>query len=131
MKNFLITIVTTLIMITLLATACGGAEPAAPTSTPPPPTPTPAPPTPAPATATPTPAAAPTPEVALEKVTLDFQTTVPSIEDAEAVLHSLEEQEGVKDGIASEDSLTVRYDPELITVEEIREFVERQGFPLK
>lgn len=129
MKNILAAITTTLILITLFATACGGA--AEPTATPPPPTPTTAPPTPAPATSTPTPAATPTPEVALESVTLEFQSAVPSIEDAERVLHSLEEKDGVKDGVASENSLTIRYDPELITVEEMRQFVERQGFPLK
>jgi hypothetical protein len=129
MKNILATITTTFVLITLLATACGGA--AEPTPTPPPPTPTPAPPTPAPPTATPTPAATPTPEKQLEEVTLEFQTTVPSIEDAERVLHNLEVEEGVEGGIASETSLTIRYDPELITVEEMRQFVERQGFPLK
>lgn len=129
MKNFLAAMIALLILIALLVTACGGTEP--PTPTAPPPTPTPVPPTPEPPTPTPAPAATPTPEVLLERATLEFRTTLPSIEDAEAILHSLQEEEGVKDGRANEDALDIRYDPEVITLEEIRAFVERQGFALK
>lgn len=146
MKNFQPIVTTALLVIILLVAGCGGSEPEpaaqpteppptatapAPTDTPEPPTPTPEPPTPEPPTSTPEPTATPTPEVTLEKVSLEFQTTVPSIEDAERVLRLLEEEPGIKDGIASEVSLDIRYDPELITLEEIRSFIESKGFPLK
>lgn len=136
MKNILAMMPMTLVMVILLATGCGGAEQAAPTATPPPPTPTaepatPPPATPAPLTPTPVPTATPTPETNVEKVILDFQTTVASIEDAEVVLFALEEEPGVVGGRATEDSLEVRYDPEVITLDDIREFVEGRGIALK
>ncbi|MFQ5855375.1 MAG: hypothetical protein ACE5LU_07020 [Anaerolineae bacterium] len=123
-----------LMVIALLATGCGrGREPATPTPTSPPPTPTSVPPTatPAPPTPTPKPAATPTPKKKLEKVILEFRTTVPSVEDADRVLEILLEEPGVEDGLADENSLTITYDPEVTTVEEIREIVEAEGFPLR
>jgi hypothetical protein len=134
MRKFFVGMATIMVAIVLLATACGAgptAEPAAASATPPPPPPTIEAATPVPPTPTEAPASTPTPESTMESVTLEFQNTIASIEDADRVLHLLEDMDGVRDGLATEDSIKIRYDPEVISLEDIRTFVERQGIPLK
>lgn len=111
---------------------CGGGATSAPATSVPAATSTPAPPpaTPVPAApATPAPAATPTPVT--ESVTFEFVNELATLEELEDMALELEEVEGIKGISGNEVSITIRYDPELLTVEELRTTMAQKGRAVK
>jgi hypothetical protein len=92
-----------------------------------------APPTTAPATNTSAPAASPTAEGSSERVFFNWAPgSVPpaDADDGAEIVAELMTHEGVLSGVADESVLTVRYDPNLITVEEIIAIMAQMGHPV-
>jgi hypothetical protein len=51
-------------------------------------------------------------------------------DDVEIIVAEVTREEGLLSGYGNEQGITLRYDPTLITVEEIQEILERIGHPV-
>jgi hypothetical protein len=117
----------------VLLTGCGGgaAAPtptseAAPTSAPAATlTPTSAP------TPTPVPEATPTPEPVGEKVQFEFVTPLSTAEQGEDIQNLLHDTEGILSIRGDEFGVTIAYDPEILTADDLRQQMAIIGFPVK
>lgn len=132
MKRVILILSMVLVTIALL-TACGGTNTTPPTPSPLPPTATSNPPTatmpPPTSTSPPTPSSTPTPdETGLEEQKFSFVAPLATQEEDERIRHGLTEISGIKKATVNEISVQVVYDPNVITVEEIRKAIEVLGY---
>lgn len=86
--------------------------------------------TPVPA-ATPTPAPTATPEPAGEKISLEFVNQLSTAEEGEDIERALHDVEGILTIRGDEFGLTITYDPDIITPDEVRQALARIGHPVK
>lgn len=83
----------------------------------------------APATATSAPAATPEPEG--EEVTFEFVAELSSIEEIDDIDLLLHDVEGILGVEGDEKSITITYDPAVITVDELQQVLESIRYPVK
>lgn len=86
--------------------------------------------TPAPA-ATPTSAPAATSTSAGETITLEFTSTLSTVEEMDHIRDLLQDTEGILAITGTEVSITITYDPNILTVEDLRGKLEEIGYPVK
>ena len=137
-----------ILMVLFLLVGCSGGTQEAPASTSLPPTNTSAPdlePTQSPATEAPaeptampeptseppTPASEPTEEPGTTKVTFEFVTELETIEELDPIILDLEEVEGIVGLSGTEQTISITYDPDVLTEENIRTLMEQIGKPVK
>ena len=87
-------------------------------------------PTPAP-TATPLPAPTATPEPVGERVSLEFVNQLSTAEEGEDIEMALHDVEGILSIRGDEFGLTITYDPDIITPDEVRQALAQIGHPVK
>jgi len=79
-----------------------------------------------PPTAPPEPTATPV----SEQVTLKFVTPLGTIEELEPILQLIEQREGILGGFGSEIEITINYDPEVLTVDDVIALMEQINKPV-
>ena len=138
MSHQRITLVWSLSVVGLVVlAACGGGTTSTPATTSAPaaataaPAATSAPPTAAAAPPTATSAPAATSEPEGEEVTFPFVTGLSSIEEIDDIDLLLHNVEGVLGIGGDENSITITYDPAIITVDELQQQMEAIGYPVK
>lgn len=77
----------------------------------------------------PTPEASPT--SAETKVTFEFVSTLSTVEEVDHIKGLLEDTEGILAITGTEVSITITYDPNILTVEALRTKMEQIGYPVK
>jgi hypothetical protein len=121
-----------LVLVAGLAVACGRG--ATPEPTPPPPTATSAPtstPLPPP-TSTPPPAATATSEPTnLTEQKFQFVSALGTQEEGEPMAKALMGMDGIEEAKVNEVGVTVEYDPDVITLDEIRDAIESLGYKVQ
>lgn len=130
-----IVVLSLILLVSVFLAGCGGGE-AAPTPAPAPAatsTPEPAA-TPAPTSAptpTPVPADTPTPEPSGEQIKLEFVTPLSTAEQGEDIQQQLHDVEGILSIRGDEFGLTIKYDPDVITPDDLKQQMSVIGFPVK
>ncbi len=81
--------------------------------------------------ASPTPAPEASPTSAETRVTFEFVSTLSTGEEVDHIRGLLEDTEGILAITGTEVSITITYDPNILTVEALRTKMEQIGYPVK
>ena len=125
------------LLVSLIVLAgCGGATTSPPTviqmtATRPPSADTPAPPTVTSVSPTETSPPEASPTSAGTRVTFEFVSTLSTVEEVDHIKGLLEDTEGILAITGTEVSITITYDPNILTVEALRTKMEQIGYPVK